>query len=289
MGKETLEKLVKYYHENKLSHAYLLETNNLERCFTDLKQVIKQIVCQNEYKENCNSCTLCNLIDQNYLPSLVVIEADGINIKKEQVLELKKQFSTIPVYTRENTYIIKNAEKLNGASANSMLKFIEEPDTNIIGFFLTDNANGVISTIKSRCEVIKVYYDTQELNINSIYNDSLKEYTDIAIKYLEKLEVEKKDVIMYNRDIILNSFKEREDIKQIFKIILIIYEELLNKVQGYNNKFLFSNLDSLSYLSYSDIMKRINLVIKFIFDIDSNVNIELLLDKFVIELGDFNE
>ena len=37
------------------------------------------------------------------------------------------------------------------------------------------------------------------------------------------------------------------------------------------------------------ILKRINLTIKFIDDIDCNVNIELLLDKFVIELGDYSE
>ena len=170
-----------------------------------------------------------------------------------------------------------------------MLKFLEEPEPNIIGFFITDNANNVISTIKSRCETVKVYYDNHELDINSINNDTYKDYTDVAINYLYKLEVEKKDVIMYNKDVILCKFKEREEIKTIFKIILIIYEELLNKVMGFENKFSFDNLNSLCELDYKDILKRINLTIKFIDDIDCNFNIELLLDKFVIELGDYSE
>ena len=267
----------------------MLETNNLEKCFLELKTVIKQIFCQDEYCEKCSKCNLCNLVEQNYLPSLVIIEPDGMNIKKEQVLELKKQFSMVPIYTKDNIYVIKNAEKLNGASANTMLKFLEEPEPNIIGFFITDNANNVISTIKSRCETVKVYYDNHELDINSINNDTYKDYTDVAINYLYKLEVEKKDVIMYNKDVILCKFKEREEIKTIFKIILIIYEELLNKVMGFENKFSFDNLNSLCELDYKDILKRINLTIKFIDDIDSNVNIELLLDKFVIELGDYSE
>lgn len=289
MEAKALEKLVKYYHENKISHAYLLETNNLEKCFLELKTVIKQIFCQDEYSEKCSKCNLCNLVEQNYLPSLVIIEPDGMNIKKEQVLELKKRFSMVPIYTKDNIYVIKNAEKLNGASANTMLKFLEEPEPNIIGFFITDNANNVISTIKSRCETVKVYYDNHELDINSINNDTYKDYTDVAINYLYKLEVEKKDVIMYNKDVILCKFKEREEIKTIFKIILIIYEELLNKVMGFENKFSFDNLNSLCELDYKDILKRINLTIKFIDDIDCNVNIELLLDKFVIELGDYSE
>ena len=285
MEVNVLENLVKYYHENKISHAYLIETNNLEKCYLDLLEVIKQIFCQNEYNKECNKCNICNLVNQNYLPSLVVISPDGMNIKKEQIVELKKKFSTVPIYTKENIYVIKNAEKLNGASANTMLKFLEEPEQNILGFFITNNANNVISTIRSRCEVIKVLYDIHELDINNITNDINKDKFDVAIEYLFKIEVEKKLGIMYNRDVVLNKFSEREDIK----IIFIIYEELLKKVMGLDNKFDFEKINELSSLDKDKVLRRINLVTKFIDDIDSNVNVELLLDKFVIELGDYIE
>ena len=289
MEVNVLENLVKYYHENKMSHAYLIETNNLEKCYLDLLEVIKQIFCQNEYNKECNKCNICNLVNQNYLPSLVVISPDGMNIKKEQIVELKKKFSTVPIYTKENIYVIKNAEKLNGASANTMLKFLEEPEQNILGFFITNNANNVISTIRSRCEVIKVLYDIHELDINNITNDINKDKFHVAIEYLFKIEVEKKLGIMYNRDVVLNKFSEREDIKTVFKIIFIIYEELLKKVMGLDNKFDFEKINELSSLDKDKVLRRINLVTKFIDDIDSNVNIELLLDKFVIELGDYIE
>lgn len=289
MEVNVLENLVKYYHENKISHAYLIETNNLEKCYLDLLEVIKQIFCQNEYNKECNKCNICNLVNQNYLPSLLVISPDGMNIKKEQIVELKKKFSTVPIYTKENIYVIKNAEKLNGASANTMLKFLEEPEQNILGFFITNNANNVISTIRSRCEVIKVLYDIHELDINNITNDINKDKFDVAIEYLFKIEVEKKLGIMYNRDVVLNKFSEREDIKTVFKIIFIIYEELLKKVMGLDNKFDFEKINELSSLDKDKVLRRINLVTKFIDDIDSNVNVELLLDKFVIELGDYIE
>ena len=289
MEVNVLENLVKYYHENKISHAYLIETNNLEKCYLDLLEVIKQIFCQNEYNKECNKCNICNLVNQNYLPSLVVISPDGMNIKKEQIVELKKKFSTVPIYTKENIYVIKNAEKLNGASANTMLKFLEEPEQNILGFFITNNANNVISTIRSRCEVIKVLYDIHELDINNITNYINKDKFDVEIEYLCKIEVEKKLGIMYNRDVVLNKFSEREDIKTVFKIIFIIYEELLKKVMGLDNKFDFEKINELSSLDKDKVLRRINLVTKFIYDIDSNVNVELLLDKFVIELGDYIE
>lgn len=290
MEAKELEKLVKYYHENKISHAYLIETNNIEKCFLDLKEVVKMIFCKDTYKTGCTNCNLCTLVEQQFLPSFIVIEPDGASIKKEQVLELKRSFSTMPIYTNDNIYVIKHAEKLNGASANTMLKFLEEPDPNIIGFFITDNSNNVISTVRSRCEVIKINYDVHELDINSLLNGVYDDKLNVIFDYLVKLEVEKDYLIMYNKDVILSNFKEREDIKTCFKIMLIIYEELLKKAMGMGNSFLlFSRLSKLESISYCYLTKRIDLIIKVIDEISYNANIDLLLDKFVIELGDIVE
>ena len=51
-------------------------------------------------------------------------------------------------------YIIKNCEKLNSSSANCILKFLEEPEDDIIAILLTDNINMVLPTIKSRCQIL---------------------------------------------------------------------------------------------------------------------------------------
>ena len=290
MAVNVLDKLVNLYHENTISHVYLVETNNVLLCLNDLKKVIKQIFCVNNYEDNCTKCNICNLVDQNYLPSLIIIEPDGSTIKKEQILELKKSFSTVPVFTKENIYIIKNAEAMTQSSANTMLKFLEEPEDHIIGFFITSNLNNVIPTIRSRCEIIKAMYETHELNVESVNDEINQELLNLAAVYLEKLEVEKKDTIMYNRSILLGQINAREDVKKLFKIILIIYEEffknslnLPNKCRNFDKFYFLNNLDS------KELLKRINLITIFLDDITSNVNLELLLDKFVIDLGDLNE
>ena len=284
MRAESIEKIVKLYHENKLSHAYLLVTNNIENCLSDLKIAIKQINCNKEYLENCTKCNICNLINQNFLPSLIIIEPDGKMIKKEQILELKRKFSTKPIYTKENIYVIKNAEALNAASANTMLKFLEEPEDNIIGFFITNNVNNVINTIKSRCEILNVFYDVHDLNIDSVDNSLNKTYLDVARNYIKKIEVEKSMRIMYNKSELLNIYSEREDIKKVFQILVIIYEELLKYKLNLNNLFSKLHMSYLEFLSYKDVLYRINLLNKFLDEIKNNANIELLLDKFVIEM-----
>ena len=268
-----LEKLIELYHGNKLSHVYLLETNNLDLAMQDILTFVKTINCQNKFKDNCFDCNLCNLVDKLTLPSLIIIEPDGNMIKKEQVIDLKKRFSFKPVYTQNNIYIIKNADKLNGASANTMLKFIEEPGEAIIGFLLTTNINNVLSTIKSRCELLSLIYD----NLDTKNDDNA--YDNIANEYLQKIELEKVDKIMYNRDIILNNYSERNEIEAIFKEIFNIY------MKAYNSE----KVSYLSHLTFDDIRYRIKLVSNLLENINYNANIELLMDKFVIELSDRNE
>ena len=254
MIEEVKKKVVKMYHEQKLAHAYLFVTNNIDKALLDIIDIIKQIFCPEEFSEECSKCNICNLINQQYLPSLIIIEPDGKIIKKEQILDLKKKFSTKPIYTKENIYIIKNAECLNASSANTMLKFLEEPEDDIIGFFLTNNVNNVINTIKSRCEIINMFYDEATLTINTLNNENNYKYFEVAKEYISKIEVEKKQGIMYNNSDLLNIFSEREDIKKVFQILVLIFEELLKYKYNLDNQFGILNLDFLINLDENNIL-----------------------------------
>ena len=271
---ENINNLVKKFNENKLSHVFLIETNDKSAVLTDLLEVIKVINCpENEYDLECKKCNLCHLIDTNTLPSLKIIYPDGQAIKKAQMEELKNEFVGIPYLSKNNTYIINDAEKLNASSANTMLKFIEEPESNILGFLITNNKENVIETIKSRCEIVKANYNT---NGNSIVNEKLSELVE---EYLYKLEVEKSISIVYNK-IVLDEKLEKEDLIKFFQIILKIYIDLLNE-NSISNK-----LEELSKLSKQEIIKRIELVNIVIERLNYNVNANLILDYFVLSLED---
>lgn len=278
--------IVTKYRENRLAHAYLIETNNLLALEKDLKELIKIINCPNTYTDNCNDCNLCHLINQNSIPSLKIIEPDGAFIKKNQIEELKINFSTIPVYSRYNTYIIKNAEKLNPSSANAMLKFLEEPEEKILGFFLTTNKDIMLDTIKSRCNILTINYDAgniiDNLNIDEEQYETYKQEIKI---YLANVNSDK--LINHKQDI-LTKFKERIEITTLFKIIFNIYYhkylELISK--PYDKKVLeiYNPQENLSR-----IIKKLQIITKTLNDMSYNVSIELILDKFVIEMRGTNE
>lgn len=280
-----LQELVKKHREHKLAHAYLLETNNIEYATKDIKELIKIINCNDEFNENCTKCNLCNLIDKNNLPSLKIIEPDGASIKKNQVENLKLNFETLPVYSKYNSYIIKNAEKLNPSSANSMLKFVEEPTEGIIGFFITSNKDIMIDTIKSRCQSLVLNYDNNSiLDILNITDEQYEKYREVAKNYLQRLNSTN---IINNKNEVLSIFPERKDIENLLKIILEIYYQyflkLINKEYNKEITKIYELTQSISIIS-----KNLQIISQTLEDLSYNVNIELLLDKFVIEMRGTN-
>ena len=264
---------MKKYNENQLSHVFLIETNDKKEALKDIKEFVKVINCtENNYKENCSQCNLCHLIDTEQLPSLEIVFPDGQAIKKNQMEELKQKFVSIPYLSRYNVYIINDAEKFNSSSANTMLKFIEEPEKNILGFMITNNRENVIHTIKSRCEIVKAIYEIENENIAETIQN-------LAIHYLCKVEIEKQQSIVYNK-IVLDEKLEREEMVPFFKVIFQVYYDLFNK------NIVPEELKSLEKLSNTELLQRISLVTELLERLNYNININLLLDDFVLRLED---
>ncbi len=278
--------LVTKFHENKLAHAYLIETNNLDQALIDIKNFLKIINCPENYNNDCTKCNLCNLININNLPSIKVIEPDGTSIKKKDIIALKEDFSSRPLYSKYNVYIIKNADKLNASSANSMLKFIEEPTPGILGFFLTNNKDIIIDTIKSRCESYTVNYEYKTLQDSlNITNEQYQNYLNLIKNYLNYINTSK---LITNKNIILKEYTERQDIENIFKIIYAIYYQSFLKVnhEPYDETLL--NEFSLNE-NKNKIEQKLKIITKILTNMSYNVSIELILDKFVLEMRGLNE
>ncbi len=282
-GSKNIEKLVEYYNEKKIAHAYLISTNNITKCLEVLLNVIKNIFCDSDYKPNCNKCSLCHLVDINNLPSLKIITPDGNFIKKEQIIELKNSFSKSNQYTNESIYIILNAEKMNKESANTMLKFLEEPEGDIIGFFITSEKDNMMLTIQSRCQLIDAYFDDMSYEKYGIDKETYDNYYTNSLNYLKKLELEKSKLILYNKDFFCET--EKNDITIYLKIILNIYQtEIENRILKKKDNC----LDFLKHLTNNNIYAKIKLIIKLLNELNYNINLDLFLDKMVIEMDGIN-
>jgi len=260
---------------NKLSHAYLFELheNNDEIVFS----FIKNILCPNNYSNNCNLCSICTRIKDNNYPAVKIIKPEGIYIKKEQLLELQKDFSKTSIESDKMVYVIYEAEKMNSASANTILKFLEEPSPGIIAILLTNNVHEVIDTIVSRCQIINcksTVYDIDNLFDNEKINS--------VVDFINELEKNNNDIIAKIHVLWNNILGEREDIKITFEIMFLLYFSAMQSKLGINNisdKYIKTIIDNNSLYS---IKEKISLISDMRENLKFNVNVDMLMDKFVI-------
>ena len=268
--KNYIDYINKIIKNNKVSHAYLIELNNYEDDMKYIFDFIKMIICNIEYSELEKENNIIRLIDDNNYPDIKIIEPDGATIKKGQMIDLQKDYSNKSLLDGKRIYVVKEADKLNPASANTILKFLEEPEEDIIAILLTQNRYKILETIISRCQILTIKENSMPIIEDDIY-DLLKcviNPNDFYIKYSNIVN-----------DIIQDKDIAKEKLEKIENIIILYLE---NK---YNNKEidekllkLFKDIDSNKLLN---ILKIIEEEIK---RLEFNVNYKLWLDALFSRL-----
>ena len=271
---------------NKISHAYLIETNNVSYSNDLANDLAKFFLCNNNF--NCEGCSNCKNLDIDNYPDVRIIDSDFKMIKKEQVLDLQQAFSVKPIYGKYLIYIIRNANLLNASSSNTLLKFLEEPNDNVIAILLTDHIYNVIDTIISRCQVISLVPDN--FTLNSLFKNRIDDATDSnsiisdIVKFYGDFEESGVEVL------VTSDYYKFKDIFDIFlNIGLYIYFDDLNCFLNRSMKYFDENdLDIKKIMKnnkISDIIWKIDCINGFIEKSKYNVNKELFMDNYIISLG----
>ena len=287
--------------KNKLSHAYLINTNGYHKGLDFAKAFAKYLLCPNNETSN-HECSVCHLIDNNSFSEFKLIEADGLWIKKEQTDELQEMFSMKSLSNRK-VYIINGVENLNISASNSILKFLEEPEEGIVAILVTDNIYKVLGTIVSRCQVINlnnvvVHSDNMLLNIgNQLYNDSerINEFVNDSesivnighvIEFIDYLMFNKLDTLIYINKYWNDFFKSKDDYLFAFNIMIMFFNDVISYKM--NNDVILtefnSNIEKYIDMDFSVINKVLSLIMEIKEDLYSNVNLSLLMDKFIIKM-----
>ena len=148
------ERFVHILEQGQLNHAYLFSGN-----FGSLEMALflsKSLFCS---EKNgifpCEKCRNCKLIEQEEFPDVTMIKPQNQVIKTERIRELVSQFSQSGIENQRQVFIIEQAEKMHVNAANSLLKVIEEPQSEIYIFFLTSDEDQMLPTIRSRTQIFQ--------------------------------------------------------------------------------------------------------------------------------------
>lgn len=147
-----LEKSVKH---GRLAHAYLFEGDQGTGKHAMSLWLAKRLFCLAvQDNQPCNQCNNCLRIAANEHPDVQVIEPEGQTIKVDQIRQLQADFAKAGYETSQQIFIIKEADKMNVSAANSLLKFLEEPDGKVLALLETETVGRILPTIRSRCQIV---------------------------------------------------------------------------------------------------------------------------------------
>lgn len=267
---------------DKVSHAYLIEENNNPEAFKIVLEFVKAIIC------GCGNLSLedqsiCKRIDDGNYPELKIIEPDGLLIKKQQIINLQQEFSREALEGKKRVYIIRECEKMRPETANAMLKFLEEPDNDLVAILMTNNENNILPTIISRCQRVKL-----SSNINTCTES---EYDLMVLEFIKNITNKGRKVLIDKDNFWMDKLisKDRELMINIFDVMIDMYYDILKFKQGIHSVKYDKYADQLENISMNIssnmVLKIINYLLEVRDSIKFNVNINLLMDSVVVNVG----
>ena len=151
---EVVKLLENSINNNRLSHAYIFEGEK----GSGLKEVAlflaKKLLCLNNFSA-CDECENCIRVNSGTHTNVIFIEPIQNTIRKDQINALIHEGNMTSLTDKNRIFIINNVEKMNRASANSLLKFLEEPTPNNYLILLCENTNALLETIVSRAQLVR--------------------------------------------------------------------------------------------------------------------------------------
>lgn len=232
MKEENIKYLSNIIDENKLSHAFLVESNNYE----DVMNSVFKLFLQKKMIFNIDDI-------ENNISVRILKPIDNL-IDKDQILNLQEFLATMSFDGYYKLFFILNAGLMNEQSVNKLLKVLEEPNEKVVGFLISDNANELLPTLISRCQVLKNDIDVCNVTVDEDIFNNLCKFKNFNFEDYIKFKV------------------------VVSKLDKVVINNLFIKYLAYLN-----SENDIFYLKVNDFLNNIRY----------NVNIDLALDKLYFE------
>lgn len=304
--------------KDRLAHAYLFEGMR-GTGKKDISQLLAKSLFCDSLKDGyipCNQCVNCKRIDSGNHPDIHVVEPDGLSIKKQQIKDLQEEFSKTGVESKKKFYTIVHADKMTTNAANSLLKFLEEPNSETIAILLTEQVQQILPTILSRCQTLSFkplssHHLIQKLEQNGVKktiaplisqltnnldeairlsnDDWFAQAKKIVLKLYEVLSKSPLEALVSLQEDWFLHFKEKEQLDQGLDLLLLIFKDLLYIQLGRTDQVVY--LDERMLLErYALQESRIRLteqmaaILEAKRKLHANMNPQLLMEQLVLKL-----
>lgn len=187
------------YHQNRLSHAYLLSgVSGLGKTHF-AREFARFLLCEKEPNHRtsyCGACRGCLLMQAESHPDFMLIQPEekSHSIKIDQIREMTQKTAQTAHAGGYQVIVISPADAMPVFAANALLKTLEEPTGKII-IFLIDDQKGVLpATIMSRCQ--KIFFSDAHIDLRKHNNDLT--LRDQLLHHLEHIQMRRENAITLN-------------------------------------------------------------------------------------------
>ena len=248
------------------NNCYLINTNDLDKSLDFCIPIIKRILCNKTYKDNCNLCNICSLIDSKTYDDLYIVNPSTVSILRQDLDNLIKEMQKSSQIGNNRVFIIVGVERISNSISNVLLKFLEDGNPNVYGFLITKDINKVSNTIISRCQRLDFIHKDIE------FLDSEK---DIVIDFIDGIMRNKEKELIEDHS---NIFENKPSTKKYFNIIEeILVEELKQRYNGKTTYFKEIEIETIeSIILVTDKLSKL---------IENNINLNLLEYRYIIEIA----
>ena len=143
-----------------VSHAYILngERGSGKKLLANLFAMSLQCENRDEDGDACGKCRSCRQAAGGNQPDIIRIMHEkpntiGVGDIRTQVND---DIMIRPYSSKYKIYIIADADMMSVEAKNALLKTIEEPPEYAVIMLLTENAETLLPTIRSRCVMMKL-------------------------------------------------------------------------------------------------------------------------------------
>lgn len=314
-----VELLSQHVAQNTYRHAYLITGPESVGRRTLALRFAQALNCPQPSQPGvpCFDCQTCKQLEEMVHPDLTVTQAElaGGQLKVDQIRELQHGLALAPYDAKYRIALILRFEEANPYAANALLKTLEEPPSQVIMILTAENAEKLMPTIVSRCEILRLRplaISTIREGLQSIWDippdqsDLLAHlsggrpgYAFRLFQYPGKLDQrsghleDAQNLLFVNRvarfDYVEKMLKNYDSIRDALKVWLSFWRDVMLRA-GYPSAQItnIDRSDSIDELAGRlGLMTAHNLVasLERIFDqLDRNVNPRLALENFMLDL-----
>ena len=151
-----MRSLLQGVRQDTCGHAYLFAGERGLGRHSAAGLLAMAMACRTREAAPCGACDACIQAKGGSNPDIIHIDAgEKKSLGVEVIRELAKDAYVKPFAAAKKVYILNDADSMTEQAQNAFLKLLEEPPAYAVFILVTENADGLLQTIRSRCMLVQ--------------------------------------------------------------------------------------------------------------------------------------